>query len=74
VGHGKLPAVADFGGHRPLAWIDDALSPEAHEWGASRPVPSLLLGADPTEGLTRSHIDQALRRAEALRADPQEDG
>jgi hypothetical protein len=70
----KLPAVADFAGCRPLAWVDDALSPEAHQWGASRPVPTLLLSADPAEGLTRSHIDKALRWAEALPADPQEDG
>ena len=26
----KLPAVIGFAGSRPLAWIDDALVPEAH--------------------------------------------
>jgi hypothetical protein len=62
----KLPAVAKFAGGRPLAWVDDALSPEAHRWAASRPVPTLLLSADPAEGLTRPLIDRALRWAKGL--------
>ncbi len=27
---GKLPAVSQYAGTRPLAWLDDALTPEAH--------------------------------------------
>jgi hypothetical protein len=62
----KLPGVANFAGRRPLAWVDDALSAGAHQWAASRPIPTLLLSADPAEGLTRSLIDDALRWAEGL--------
>jgi hypothetical protein len=65
----KLPAVANFAGQRPLAWVDDALSPEAHEWAAGRAVPTLLLSADPADGLTRSLVDHALRWAEGLAPD-----
>lgn len=64
----KLPAVAAFADQRSLAWIDDALSPEAYEWAADRPVATLLLDADPAEGLTRSLIDHALRWADGLPA------
>ncbi len=64
----KLPAVAAFAGQRPLAWIDDALSPEAYEWAANRPARTLLLSANPAEGLTRRLIDRSLRWAEGLSA------
>jgi Swiss Army Knife RNA repair-like protein len=59
----KLPAITRYAGHRPLAWIDDALPPEAHTWGASRRTPTLLISTDPAEGLTRPAIDQALQWA-----------
>ena len=60
----KLPAIISYAGHRPLAWIDDALPPEAHAWAASGPVPTLLISIDPAEGLTRPVIDHALQWAE----------
>jgi HAD domain in Swiss Army Knife RNA repair proteins len=61
----KLPAIARYAGHRALAWIDDALPPEAHTWAASRGAPTLLIGVDAAEGLTRPAIDQALQWAES---------
>lgn len=61
---GKLPAIIRFSGDRPLAWIDDALPPEAHTWAASRGTPTLLVSIDPAEGLTRRVIDQVLQWAE----------
>ena len=67
----KLPAVARFAGRRPLTWIDDALSPEAHAWAARRRTPTVLIGIDPTEGLTRPVIEQALQWADAHRRNDQ---
>lgn len=59
----KLPAIARYAGHRPLAWIDDALAPEARTWAADRRAPTLLISVDPAAGLTRPAIDQALQWA-----------
>ena len=67
----KLPAVARFAGRRPLTWIDDALSPEAHAWAARRRTPTLLIGIDPAEGLTRPVIEQALQWADDHRRNDQ---
>jgi len=58
------PGYIEYAARRPLAWIDDELQPEAHAWAASRGTPTLLISADPAEGLTRRAIDQALRWAE----------
>jgi hypothetical protein len=60
----KLPPIIRYAGRRPLAWIDDALPPEAHAWAASRRTPTLLISVDPAEGLTRPVIDRALQWAE----------
>jgi HAD domain in Swiss Army Knife RNA repair proteins len=60
----KLPPIASYAGRRPLIWIDDAHPPEAHAWAASRHVPTLLIGIDPAEGLTRPVIEQSLRWAD----------
>jgi hypothetical protein len=55
----KLAPITRYAGHRPLAWIDDALPPQAHTWAAIRRRPTLLISIDPAEGLTRPAIDQA---------------
>ncbi len=60
----KLPPVIAYAGHRPLAWIDDQFTPEAHAWAASRAVPTLLIGINPAEGLTRPVIEQSLQWAD----------
>ena len=62
----KLPTVIDFAGQEPLAWIDDMLTPAAHAWAAGRAVPTLLVGINPAQGLTRAAIEQAVRWAESL--------
>ena len=59
----KLPPVIGYAGHRPLTWLDDQLSPEAHAWAARRPTPTLLIDISPAEGLTRAVVDQSLRWA-----------
>jgi hypothetical protein len=53
----------------PRARIDDALVPEAHVWAANRRAPTLLIAADPAEGLTRPVIEQALQWARDQAAD-----
>jgi HAD domain in Swiss Army Knife RNA repair proteins len=60
----KLPAIIRFARHRPLTWIDDALPPGAHAWAATRRAPTLLIGIDPAEGLTRPVIEQSLQWAD----------
>jgi hypothetical protein len=62
----KLPAVRRFAQNRPLVWIDDQLSPEAHGWAARRRTPTLLIDVDPAEGLTRLVVEQALQWADDL--------
>ena len=51
-GHWKLEAIDAYAGRRPLAWIDDALGPECHQWAAARPAPTLLVQTAPELGLT----------------------
>jgi len=60
----KLRFVIDYAGNRPLTWVDDQLLPHAYAWAASRRAPTLLIGIDPAEGLTRPVIDQSLRWAD----------
>jgi hypothetical protein len=63
---GKLPTVSQFAGVHPLAWIDDALTPAAHAWAVSRAVPTLLVDANPAQGLTRLDVDKCLAWAGTL--------
>lgn len=56
----KVPAIEKAAGGRPLAWIDDLLSPAAWTWAHARPVPTLLVPVDPEIGLTRQHVDVLL--------------
>jgi len=51
-GHWKLESIDAYAGGRPLAWIDDALSPACHEWADARAAPTLLVQTDPQQGLT----------------------
>ncbi len=62
----KLPGVIAYAGERPLVWIDDEHSAKDHAWAAERRSPTLLIAADPAEGLTRLAIDQALAWARQL--------
>ena len=62
----KLPAVADFVGDRPCAWIDDELESDADVWARARARPTLLLRADPARGLTDGHVAELRRFAAEL--------
>jgi len=67
-GHWKLEAIDTYAGGRPLAWVDDALSPDCHEWAAARPVPTLLVQTVPERGLTAHEAQQLEDWARALQA------
>ena len=54
----KLRSVMAYVGDRPCAWIDDDLGPDAVAWAAGRSVPTLLVHADPAEGMARRHVDE----------------
>jgi hypothetical protein len=56
----KVPAIDEYAGDRPAAWIDDLLTPSAYAWAAARTAPTLLLPADPGTGLTRDLVERAL--------------
>jgi hypothetical protein len=52
----KLPTIARFAAGRPLVWIDDELTDEAHAWAAARALPTRLVDADPAIGLTEELV------------------
>ena len=62
----KVPAIAEFVGDRPAAWIDDVVGEAARRWARSRPVPTLLVEIDQTTGLTRRTVDELLTWARQL--------
>jgi hypothetical protein len=67
----KLPPVIRYAGRCPLTWIDDQLPSEARAWAARRRTPTLLIGINPAEGLTRPVIEQSLKWADDLRRNDQ---
>jgi len=54
--HWKLEALQEYGGDRPLAWVDDSLDQSCHEWADSRPAPTLLVQTESTRGLEDGHV------------------
>ncbi|MEV0269180.1 HAD domain-containing protein [Hamadaea sp. NPDC050747] len=66
----KVPAIAAYAEGRPAVWIDDMLTAEAYAWADRRAEPTLLIAADPAEGLTRAMVDEALSWAATLDGGP----
>lgn len=62
----KVPLIASYAGRRPAAWIDDAHPPEARAWSQGRQAPTSLVTTEPTIGLTRPQVRQALDWARGL--------
>lgn len=56
----KVPPIAAFTGNRAAAWVDDAHTPEAREWAASRTARTLLVATDPAKGLTEETVEELL--------------
>ena len=52
IGHWKLEAIDTYAAGRPLAWVDDALSPACEQWAQARDAPTLLVQTVPEQGLT----------------------
>ena len=68
-GHWKLAAIdAHAGPGRPLAWVDDALSPACHAWAAARPAATLLVETRPAEGVTAEQAARLRGWSEGLRS------
>src|SRR5215212_5918878 len=66
-GHWKLGAIDTFlGVQRPLAWVDDAHDDACRAWASRRPGPTLLVGTDPSVGLTAAHAAALEAWADAL--------
>jgi hypothetical protein len=59
----KLPDIITYVGDRPVAWVDDHLSPAEFEWARSRPEPTLLVQPNPTVGLSEDHVSMMLHFA-----------
>lgn len=65
----KVPAIRAFVGDRPLAWMDDAITPEAERWVSERAAPILLIYVDPAVGLIEALVSEARAWAEGLHLD-----
>jgi len=48
----KVPAVDEYVGDRPVAWLDDAFGEAARRWARARRAPTLLIDVDASIGLT----------------------
>jgi hypothetical protein len=67
VRHWKLEAIeAHVGPDRPVAWIDDDHDDGCHTWASQRPGPTLLVTADPHQGITAAHVEELLAWARSL--------
>jgi hypothetical protein len=62
----KVPAIDDYVGDRPLAWLDDIVTPEAQSWAAARTAPTLLVAVDPAVGLTAEIVAELKRWAAGI--------
>jgi hypothetical protein len=52
IGHWKLESIDTYAAGRPLAWVDDALTPACERWAQAREAPTLLVQTVPERGLT----------------------
>lgn len=55
--HWKLGPLSDYGGGRPLAWIDDSFDDSCSQWASDRPEPTLLVRTDSDRGIEEAHVD-----------------
>jgi hypothetical protein len=58
--HWKLEALDEYGGERPLAWIDDNLDRSCYKWAKAREAPTLLVPTESDRGIEEAHVE-ALR-------------
>jgi hypothetical protein len=55
--HGKVPAITEWAGTRPIAWLDDEFQRRDPEWAAARPG-TLLVPVDPRKGIGVDHLER----------------
>jgi hypothetical protein len=55
--HWKLEALTEYGGDRPLAWIDDSLDRSCRKWAKKREAPTLLVPTESDRGLEEGHVE-----------------
>ena len=58
--HGKVPAITEWAGTRPIAWLDDEFQPRDPEWAVSRPG-TLLVPVSARHGIGIDHLEQVHR-------------
>lgn len=67
--HWKLAAIDAYAGaERPLAWVDDAHDATCEAWARERPGATLLVGTEPSVGLTGAQVETLLAWAAAQEA------
>jgi hypothetical protein len=64
--HWKLGPLDQYGGRRPLAWIDDSFDESCYDWAERRDAPTLLVPTNSQLGLEQAHADTMVDWARAL--------
>ena len=62
--HWKLGPIGEYGGNRPLAWIDDSLDDECRQWSRDREAPTLLVETQSMFGIEEGHVEALIAWAE----------
>jgi hypothetical protein len=55
--HWKLDPIGEYAAGRALAWVDDSLDANCHEWAERRAEPTLLVLTDSAVGLVDAHVE-----------------
>lgn len=69
-GHWKLESIDAYAAGRPLAWVDDVLTPACEQWALAREAPTLLVATMPEHGLTSREARRLAEWADSLAEDP----
>jgi hypothetical protein len=64
--HWKLGPLDEYGGNRPLAWIDDNFDQSCFEWAENRAAPTLLVPTESALGLEEAHTEALISWARTL--------
>jgi hypothetical protein len=64
--HWKLVPLDEYGGDRPLAWIDDNFDDSCYRWARNRQAPTLLVPTDPALGLEEAQTEALVAWAGGL--------
>ncbi len=70
--HWKLGPLDEYGGSRPLAWVDDNFDDSCYEWAREREAPTLLVPTEPAIGLQEAETEALAAWARSLGADSED--